>query len=152
MKILERDTLPPQVATEMLTRPGVRLTGKERRMYQKAREIHYVSEVVKKDPAEKLKFKLKNVKLEQLNKWHRRSERRYMKVQRQHAALEAFLAAQPESPMPTPQQLIARRNLAAVEMIGGQLESLLTGLELEADDRRARCFAANRITEDDAHV
>lgn len=40
---LEVDTIPRQVAVEMLCRPGVRMTNKERKLFRGALETHYAS-------------------------------------------------------------------------------------------------------------
>ena len=66
------DNMPAAVATEMLCRPGVRMTNTERKQFHDARALHFVSTRTAKPEGEKLAAKLKTASMNQLGKWLKR--------------------------------------------------------------------------------
>ena len=76
-----RDVMPYEVATSMLTKPGARLSGKERRMYQRAREIHHVSTLEPKTAETRAEEKMAAATWAQLRNWHARLPNRRRTLQ-----------------------------------------------------------------------
>jgi hypothetical protein len=75
-EVINRDTMPAEVALEMLTDPKVRLTNRMRKNCLAARETHYASVSTRTPGAAKLAARLRTKKLTQLGNWLRRSVQR----------------------------------------------------------------------------
>lgn len=70
---IERDTIPSEVAAEMLCEPRARMTNRMRKNCLAARETHYASVLTRTPGATKLAARLHTAKLTQLGSWLRRS-------------------------------------------------------------------------------
>src|SRR6266568_258895 len=100
---LNRNLLPKEVAIEMLTRPGVKLSGAERRMFRDALEKHFTSILQEKPREIKLAFKLQHSTWAQLNKWLKRTNLRHTTMQKRYSLFAEKVAAFPDE---TPQKKV----------------------------------------------
>lgn len=139
MKLVERDTIPKEVATEMLCRPGVRLSGKERKMFMAARETHYTSSATARNDDNKVETRIarrfKAASITQLNKWLPRVVRREFSVQNKQSevAEKLFLAKEGSK-----ERLLLEKAHAALLETLGHIQCVLRGLEDEIESRQAR--------------
>lgn len=153
MKILERDTVPYEVATEILGKPGAHMSNRERKMFQKSRELHYVSEIECKPREDKLKFKFENCSWEQLLRWTRRIVARHVLLTKQVNALMTRISKLPETTdREKAIKLFAERRLAMVRVVLGNIAETRACLEREYDERSARASASNKIPVEDVSL
>ena len=123
-EVIERDTMPSEVATEQLL--GVsgglgRMTNRQRKTFQSARETHYVSVVPRKPGATKLAARLSTAELAQLGRWLRRS------IYRRAGTLRVFnkIAHLADPKSKALQQMIMTRGIN-LDIARAQIESELT--------------------------
>lgn len=99
--------MPKEVATEMLATPGLRMTRRERRAYQDARQREFSSELTKKPMTAKLQEKVRSRSI----KWLGREAKR---TARQRRGLQVkYEAAKREEQNPVIARLIALLDLKA---------------------------------------
>lgn len=118
---IERDTMPSEVATELLCEPKAHLTARVRKNCCSARETHYVSVRERKPGATKLATRLSAAKLTQLGKWLRRSIHRRAGTQRQFDRLKDVNTPQAEGL----KQLLMVRGIN-LDIARAQIEAELT--------------------------
>jgi len=89
LKLTDADKMPESVATSMLCECGRRMSGSERRMYQRARQREFLSVRLRKPRSVKLKTRAQNATMEQLLTWTRRADKARRGLQfRYHVLLE----------------------------------------------------------------
>lgn len=140
--IVQRDTMPAQVAIEMLTGPKVRLTGRERRMFRDALVTYYLSDLEKKPTEVKLTFKLQHSTFAQINKWLKRVSARYADMQRRYSKRAELVASYQED---SPQRVLGTRQLEAFLEVIGKTAEILEALETEVETRVALASVADKI-------
>lgn len=125
MKQIEADTMPVEVATEMLATPGVRMTNRERKLYQLARVMRFSSEVKQKNPgvklAERLRDKTWGWLIRQICRVNRKRRGLQMKYERAKRL--------PENP-------IVLRIIAVMDIQAAAMDSLLDALDTEIGWRK----------------
>lgn len=149
LRLLDRDVIPSQVAIEMLCRPLVHMSSRERRVFRNALETHFVSTLEQKPREEKLTFKLKNSSWAQLNKWLKRTNTRYFNMQKRYSVRAEKVAGFKDG---TPEKILGERALAAFGMVMGSVGEALELLETEVETRSALALAANRIPTEEVAV
>lgn len=145
----DRDVVPREVAVEMLSRPLVRMSSRDRRMFRKSLEAQFVSTLEKKPREAKLEFKLKNSSWAQLNKWLKRTTVRYAQMQSRYSKLAAKVAGYNDN---TPEKIMGERSLAAAQLVIGNVGQALECLETEVELRAALASAADRIPTEEVTV
>ena len=144
---IQRETMPAEVALEMLCRPGVRMTNRERKSYWDARTTRYQSTLKAKPLDDVLAFRLHSVKMAQLNKWFTRCVNRRKQLQaaynlakRQEAKINAV--ARPEKFTEEQFELLKQfklavvsRAIAAIDLKAAQLDAFFDAVETERNFR-----------------
>lgn len=147
--LVDRDVMPRQVAVEMLARPGVRLTSRDRRMYRDALANYFSSTLTQKPLETKLAFKLQHSTWAQLNKWLKRVTKRYTAMNKRYSEFQAKLADMKND---DPKKLLMLRTIAAFEVIMEQVRISLECLENEHDRRAALSSVADKISTEELGV
>lgn len=129
---LVRDVIPKEVAIEMVATPGVKLSGRERRMFLKSLEKHYVSVVNKKPREEKLAFKLQHCSWKQLNAWLNRTAKRFALAQSNYSKKAEEVARQDEK---SKGRILGEKFLAQWALIISGINQNLDLLETEKERR-----------------
>ncbi len=124
MKELERDTMPKEVATELLTDRKARLTNRMRKNCRDARAKHFISDAERKPVAEKIAAKLKSRGLAWIGREISRAQRRRAGLQRRYTSLTG------DNPV-----IAARR--AAIDVLANHIDIFLDCAETEIESRRA---------------
>ncbi len=106
--------MPREVAIEMLARPEVHIGGKDRKMFRDALEKHFTSTLQEKPREVKLAFKLQHSTWAQLNKWHKRTNLRYLEMQKRYSRFAEKVAGFAEE---TPEKKVGESKLAASGVI-----------------------------------
>jgi len=127
---VERDTMPRQVATEMLSDPRVRMTNRMRKTFRDARARHFVSTREKTPILSKLAAKLKLRSFQALTKWLARANVRRAAGQR------AYLRAGEDTTLAAP---VREALLALLEVKVAEIDLLIDGLETEILSRVTAC-------------
>jgi hypothetical protein len=146
---VDRNLMPREVAIEMLSRPKVKLSGAERRMFRDALEKHFTSVLQEKPRETKLAFKLQHSTWAQLNKWLKRTNRRYMTMQKRYSVFAGKVAGFAEE---TPEKKVGEKKLAAFGLIMGLCGEALDCIETEVDRRAALATAADKISSEEVAV
>lgn len=140
---VEQDGMPKEVATEMLCRPGVRLTNRERKMYQRARCTVYKSTLEKFSLADRVAIRLQGVTWEQLNRWLLRHQARekivqtaYSKTQEAAEKLAAETVTEENKVILAAKRVVLQRILAGLQMRGSTHQLIIDALETEIDRRQ----------------
>lgn len=132
-KVIERDTMPYQVATDLLCEAGIRQTNGTRKAYRDARQRSFRGVCEKKPAAEKMTNRLHDVTLLQLGKWTRRAWKRRRGLQLKHQSVTNLLehtAATEALPV-----LLLQRRLAAINLLAGQVDLFLDTADTELNFR-----------------
>lgn len=90
MKRIEKDHIPVEVATEMLTTKGARMSNRERKMYLRARQTEWAAGVPRKPLAEKLAARTAGRGIAWLGRELRRAGKHRRGVQRLYEGLARF--------------------------------------------------------------
>jgi len=146
---VERSVMPREVALEMLSRPKVQIGGRDRRMFRDALEKHFTSTLEQKPREVKLAFKLQHSTWAQLNKWMKRTNTRYMTMQKRYSRFAEKVAGFAEN---TPQKKVGESKLAAFGVIMGLCGEALDCIETEVDRRAALATAADKISTEEIAV
>lgn len=139
----ERSVMPREVALEMLTRPKVKLSGRERRMYRDALEKHFTSTLEQKPREVKLAFKLQHSTWAQLNKWLKRTKLRYFTMQKRYSRFAEKVAGFKDN---SPEKKVGEAKLSAFLVIMSLCGEALDCIETEIDRRSALSTAADKIS------
>lgn len=136
------DNMPAPVATEMLCRPSVRMTNRERKTYQDARAFHFVTTRERKPEEEKLAAKLKTASMNQIGKWLKRvisgrvqAQQAFVRIQKHEQTAKEI--AETEKIEYTLSPLI-QRAMAALELKAAQFDIMREHLEAEISNREQR--------------
>lgn len=129
--------MPAAVATEMLARPGVRMTNRERKTYQDARVSHFVSTRTAKPEEEKLAGKLRTANMNQLGKWLKRvisgraqAQTAFTRLQNQEQKRKD---EQGDNFKPNP---LIEKLFAALDLKAAQFDIMREHLEAEVENRK----------------
>lgn len=120
--------MPYEVATELAAANWMRMTNTTRKLYLRAREKHYASELSRKDPASKIEQKVRSRPMQWLLRQLIRLGRRRRQLQSQYEALRRL----PETP-----ELAAR--IGAVDLVAAALDLWREKIEDETQRRRDLC-------------
>jgi hypothetical protein len=134
LKQTNPEHMPEQVATDLLCDPTRRMTRRERRMLQEARQREFICTTPRKTATEKLTAKLSFAPLFRLGVWRKRADKRRAGLQRKYSA----------AIMETPDPVIARV-IAALDLRAAQLDIFMDAAGDEVT-RRAE-MAKGRIGE-----
>jgi hypothetical protein len=145
----DRSVMPREVATEMLIRHKVNLSGRERRMFRDALEKHFTSILQQKPREVKLAFKLQHSTWAQLNKWLKRTTLRYQAMQKRYSRNAEKVAAFADE---ATEKVLGERSLAAFLIVMGNVSETLECLETEVDRRAALATAADKISTEEVAV
>lgn len=94
---ISTDGMPAQVATELLANPKARLTARMRKTCWDARSKFFVATQQRKPLERKLDAKLSRATWEQLSRWLRRAEHRFLRLKKLESALPEIDNDEPES-------------------------------------------------------
>jgi len=122
-KQIERDTMPKQVATDMLCTAGIPMTSQVRKAYEDARCVLFCSLQEKKPAEVKLQSKFMEATVTQLSKWKKRCDKSRRGVQRKYETAQKL----PEETQL--QQLMKARLIAALDLAAARLDLVLNGIE-----------------------
>lgn len=143
---VERDVMPRQVAIELLCRPGVRMTNKERKTYVRALETHYTSTRPSRDDrrTDILAKRLRNRSWLHLIKRDKRCrntralmQQAYVVGKRQLEKLEKREGKPDQKEML--QILFLQRQIAALELKAAEIDLAWDCLTDEIDRRKKLC-------------
>jgi hypothetical protein len=141
-----RDSMPAEVATELLVAPKTRLTNQQRKVYQAARQTSYESVFEAKTVEDKLAGKMRSASWNQLLKWNKRSIDRRADVQtayliairRRDQLQSATVDPKAEAKnMETQVQLaVLNRAIAGLELKAAQLDVFWSAVDDEFERRK----------------
>jgi len=149
VQLAERSVMPREVAVEMLTRPKVVLSGKDRRMFRDALEKHFTSTLEQKPREVKLAFKLQHSTWAQLNKWQKRTNARYSTMQKRYSRFAAKVAGFADD---TPEKKVGEAKREAFLIIMSLCGEALECIETEIETRAALATAADKISTEEVAV
>lgn len=132
MKLIERDRMPYEVATEMACSSWCRRTNRERKMLRDARQVEWCSEAERKPLAEKLANRMRNRPIAWLGREVTRAEKRRRGVQQKYEAL-----------MRLEQTPIVERFVAALNLRAAQIDLVI---DVAQDEIRYRLDLTHGIT------
>jgi hypothetical protein len=152
-KQVEQDGMPKEVATEMLCRPGIRMTNRERKQYQRARQKVFTSTLEKISLADRIAIRLQSRPWEQLHRWLLRHQKRHDDVQTafRKATVEAEkVAATPiteeNKVLLAAKRVVLQRILAGLNVRGSTHQLIIDALETEIDRRKTFIDRLKQVT------
>lgn len=136
---LERDHMPVQVAREMLlvSAGQGRMTARQRKTYQQAREKHYVSQNSRTPGEYKVARKFSEASLRQIGQWLKRAQ--HLKINLEKQTKKPALLAMKEHQKEALLKLILAKLMAVcttIEMLTDEI-SRRDGKQIEVASRRA---------------
>lgn len=148
-RLVNHDHMPVQVATEMLCAPRARMTSRERKQCERARERIFESTLSGQTPEARLAFRVSSRPIESLAKWIRRAARRRKDVQAKYGILcrrrDKLNAKTGEPAQAEILELLGiGRALAALEIRAKLLEMVLDAAQEEVK-RRERLVESLRF-------
>jgi hypothetical protein len=155
-KEITPDHMPVSVATDMLcTSP--RLTGKDRRIYQAARDKTYASTLEPKAAQERLNSKFQKSTAAQLQKWLRRSvdnrkliQAAYVRAQTEHNRLSEFPTTKDSAQIQiTGKLLFLEKSLTALALKAAQVDMFRDSLEDEIQRRKDFITALRKVHQEE---
>lgn len=140
---VEQDGMPKEVATEMLCRPGIRMSNRERKQYQRARVTVYKSTLEKFSLADRVAIRLKGCTWEQLNRWllrHTTRERlvqqAYSKANEAAEKLAAETVTEENKVILAAKRVVLQRIMAGLQMRGSTHQLIIDAIETEIERRQ----------------
>jgi hypothetical protein len=132
-KQIERDTIPKQVATDLLCTQE-RMTGPTRKQYLDARNLLFCSALIPKPREVKLTVRFMQAGINQLSKWIRRNDKKRRGIQRRYENAQRL----PEETQL--QQLLKNRTVAMLDLAAARLDQEIDLIQIEVDRRLAVCM------------
>lgn len=147
---IERDTMPRQVAIELLCRPGVRMTMRERKTFMQALEAHHTSTRPARDDrrSDILAKRCRGRTWLHLIKRDRRCKDRRKLIQDAHVIATRQLAKlEKREGKPDQKEMLAilflQRQVAALEVKAKEIELAWDVVTDEINRRKKLCSTAN---------
>ena len=110
MKKIEKDTMPVEVATALLTDPKARMTNRMRKVCRMAREVCYASEAERKPIEAKLRARMHDKPIDRLDRLAHRTGAKRRGLQHKYEAAKRLQEKQ-NKPNPVIDRLIAMLDL-----------------------------------------
>jgi hypothetical protein len=146
VRLAPRDSMPAEVATELLVAPKTRLTNQQRKVYQQARQTSYESVFEAKTVEDKLANKMRSASWNQLLKWNKRSIDRRADVQTAYLlALRRRGSLQEKTVDPKDEKAnmeiqvqlaVLNRAIAGLELKAAQLDVFWSAVDDEFERRK----------------
>jgi 3-methyladenine DNA glycosylase Tag len=147
LKIVDKDHLPKEVATEMLCAPLAHSTNSERKTWREARATVFESKRVAIPQEQKVSVRLQSLTWEKLDRrLHRvcatreNAQRAYKLFQRRGTVLDSRVPAQKTT------LVLLERQMSAIELHVAGLDALWEAIENEIERRQNFCKTLSSLT------